>query len=206
MPTNTKNPPDDDFPLSHLHARTQTPRKRTTFTPFFSQVALVRKGNAVGLSQMFGGTIFGGGSSSLSSSISGNVARSGMDETLFNTTQTRREGEAMMAWFLRRWAPLSEGLFDVVDDAQMGIFWCPVIRLDSLRKDILLSPNLRSVPSIVDHNENSAQISASANAGGNCVDESTGDDLFQEGMGKNVEPRDVQSTALPRGNSYELGP
>jgi hypothetical protein len=118
MPTNTKNPPDDDFPLSHLHARTQTPRKRTTFTPFFSQVALVREENVVGINylfHMFGGRIFGAGSSSLSSSISGNVARSSMDETIFNTTQTRREGEAMMAWFLRRWAPLSEGLFDAVD-------------------------------------------------------------------------------------------
>jgi hypothetical protein len=155
---------------------------------------------------MFGGRIFGGGSSSLSSSTSGNVARSGLDETLFNTTQTRREGEAMIARFLHRWAPLSEGLFDVVDNAQMDIFRYPVIRLDSLRKDILSSPNSKSVPSIVDHNESAAQISASANAGGNCVEESTGDDLFQEGIGKNVEPRDVQSTALPRGNSYELGP
>ena len=27
-----------------------------------------------------------------------------------------------VAWFLCRWAPLSEGLFDVADDAQMGIF------------------------------------------------------------------------------------
>ena len=132
---------------------------------------------------MFGGRIFGGGSSSLSTSTSGNVARSGMDETLFITTQTRREGEAMIARFLHRWAPLSEGLFNVVDDAQMGIFRYPVIRLDSLRKDILSSPNLKSVPSIVDHNESAAQISASANAGGSCVEESTGDDLFQEGMG-----------------------
>jgi len=27
----TKNPPDDDFPLSRSHTRTRTPRKRTTF-------------------------------------------------------------------------------------------------------------------------------------------------------------------------------
>jgi len=155
---------------------------------------------------MFGGRIFGGGSSSLSSSTSGNVVRSGMDETVFNTTQTKREGEAMMAWFLRRWAPLSEGLFDVVDDAQMGIFRRPVVRRDSLGKDILSSPNSRPASSIVDHNKSAPEIFHAANAGGNRMDEDTGGDLFQEGMGENVELRDVQSTALPRGNSYELGP
>jgi hypothetical protein len=38
------------------------------------------------------------------------------------------------------------------------------------------------------------------------MEDGTGDDLFWEGMGENVELWDVQSTALPRGNSYELGP
>ena len=111
-----------------------------------------------------------------------------------------------MAWFLRRWAPLSEGLFDVVDDAQMGLFRRPVIRRDSLGKDILSSPNSRPAPSVVDHKESVPEISAAVNAGGNHMEEVTGDDLFQEGMGENVDFRDVQSTALPRGNSYELGP
>jgi len=99
--------------------------------------------------------------------------------------------------------PLSEGFFDPVNDAQMGIFRRPVIRHDSLGKS---SPNSRPVPSIADHNESAPEFSASANAGGNHMEEGAGDDLFQERMGENVEPRDVQSTALPRGNSHQLGP
>jgi hypothetical protein len=148
---------------------------------------------------MFGGRIFGGGTSSSSSGTSGKAASS---DTIFNTTQTRREGEAMMAWFLRRWAPLSEGLFDVVDDAQMGLFRRPVVRRDSLGKDILASPNSWPAPSIVDHNESVLDISAAANAGENEMEESIGDDLFQEGMGEN----DVQSKSPSRHNSYEFGP
>jgi len=112
----------------------------------------------------------------------------------------------MMAWFLRRWAPLSEGLFNVVDAAQMGIFLRPVTRGDSLGKDILSSPNSRLVHSIVDHNGSAPETSASVNCGGNRMEEGTGDDLFQEEMGENVELRDVQSTALPRGDSLELCP
>ena len=145
--------------------------------------------------------IFGSGLPSLLSSTSENMVRSCMDETIFGTTQTRREGEAMMAWFLRRWAPLSEGLFDVVDDAQMGIFLRPVIRGDSLGKDILSPPNSRLVHSIVDHNGSAPETSASVNCGGNRMEEGTGDDLFQGEMGENVELQDVQSTALPRGES-----
>ena len=61
---------------------------------FFSQVALVREENGVGV---FGGRIFGGGTSSWSSSTRGNATSSGVDDKVFNTTQTRREGEAMMA-------------------------------------------------------------------------------------------------------------
>jgi len=61
---------------------------------FFSQVALVREENGVG---GFGGRIFGGGTSSWSSSTRGNATNSGVDDKVFNTTQTRREGEAMMA-------------------------------------------------------------------------------------------------------------
>ena len=63
-----------------------------TYLAFFSQVALVREENVVGvddLSHTFGARIFGGGSSSLLSSTSGNVARSGMDETVFNAAQRR---------------------------------------------------------------------------------------------------------------------
>ncbi|KIM42350.1 hypothetical protein M413DRAFT_132106 [Hebeloma cylindrosporum] len=177
---------------------------------FFSQVALVREENGVGvddLSRMFGGRIFGGGTtSSLSSSASGNAASTtGMDDKIFNTTQTRREGEAMMAWFLRRWAPLSDGLFDVVDDAQMGIFRRTFVRRDSFGKDILSSP--KSCPSPL----------AAVDCGGKSVreastpenlDEDSGreelgdDDLFGEGLGGNLGRQDVDSKAQPRDNPY----
>jgi hypothetical protein len=88
----------------------------------------------------------------------------------------------------------------------MGLFRRPVVRRDSLGKDILSSPNSRPVPSTVDHNESAPDIFAAVNAGGNHMEEGTGDDLFQEGMGENVEFRDVHSTALPRGNSCDLSP
>jgi hypothetical protein len=50
------------------------------------------------LPHMFGGRIFGGGSLFLSNCTSGDAACSSMDDAIFNTTQTRQEGEAMMAW------------------------------------------------------------------------------------------------------------
>lgn len=127
---------------------------------FFSQVALVREENGVGvedLSRMFGGRIFGGGSipssgSSASLCASASTSSSKLaasaqgtntsgfvksDDDVFNTTQTRREGETMMSWFLRRWAPISEGLFDVVDDVKMGLFRRTMARKDSLGKEVL---------------------------------------------------------------------
>uniref|UniRef100_A0A8H8CQH4 Rho-GAP domain-containing protein n=1 Tax=Psilocybe cubensis TaxID=181762 RepID=A0A8H8CQH4_PSICU len=107
---------------------------------FFSQVALVKEENGVGvedLSRMFGGRIFGGGS--VATSTLQSIGESKSAEDVFNTTQTRREGEAMMSWFLRRWGPISEGLFDVVDDAKMGLFKRTMARKDSLGHDILTS-------------------------------------------------------------------
>src|SRR5271155_1465738 len=61
---------------------------------------------------MFGGRIFGGGQfrrQKASSEI-------GMPDA----HEPRMEGEVMMCWFLRRWGPISEGLFDVIEDAKMG--------------------------------------------------------------------------------------
>jgi hypothetical protein len=57
-----------------------------------------------------------------------------MVDPIFETPQTRREGEVMMAWSLRRWAPLSEGLFDVVDDAQMGMTPGCLIQVTAARR------------------------------------------------------------------------
>ena len=83
---------------------------------FFSQVAMVHEENGVGmedLARMFGGRIFGGGQSrrrKLSSEI-----------VMADAHEPRMEGEVMMCWFLRRWGPISEGLFDVIEDAKLGI-------------------------------------------------------------------------------------
>ena len=93
---------------------------------------------------------------------------------------------------MRRWAPLSEGSLDVVNDAQMSIFRRPVVRRDSLGKDILSSPNSRPAPLIVDNNESALEISASVNVGAN-------------EMGGNFEQRDIQSKSLPHGNPDKFG-
>ena len=68
---------------------------------FFSQAALVREENGLSvddLPHMFSGRVLGGGFFFLSSTTSGKAACSSMDDSIFSTTQTRREGEAMMAW------------------------------------------------------------------------------------------------------------
>lgn len=103
---------------------------------FFSQVALVREENGVGvsdLSTMFGGRLFGGKSKHEVSDGTGT-----MDEASGAKARSRN-GETMMSWFLRRWGPLSEGLFEVVEDAKMGLFHRPLARRDSFGKDILSS-------------------------------------------------------------------
>ncbi|KAF9055579.1 hypothetical protein BJ165DRAFT_429749 [Panaeolus papilionaceus] len=136
------------------------------FLAFFSQAALVREENGVGiedLAKMFGGKIFGGG---LMATGANNVAgapaptSTEVDELQFNTAhnarrpsdassvsnisvssvpprrpsittgviptpETRREGEVMMCWFLRRWGPISDGLFEVlsslgIDDEELS--------------------------------------------------------------------------------------
>ena len=100
---------------------------------FFSQVALVREENGVGvedLSKMFGSQIFGhgdvksGSTSYLSSSKSKGKAKE---------KENNGRGEAMMVWFLRRWGHLSETLFEVVDDVKLGILH----RNKRMRKDSL---------------------------------------------------------------------
>ena len=109
--SNAKNPADDVFPpntteTNHLHIALlllhllPSPNFSllSYFLTFFSQVALVREENGVGIddpSRMFGGRIFWG-RTSLSNSTSGNAANSSMDDTIFNTTQTRREGKVLM--------------------------------------------------------------------------------------------------------------
>ena len=84
---------------------------------FFSQVAMVHEENGVGmedLARMFGGRIFGGGQS--------RRRKLSAENTTEDPHQSRMEGEIMMCWFLRRWSSISEGLFDVIEDAKMGVF------------------------------------------------------------------------------------
>jgi hypothetical protein len=84
---------------------------------FFSQVAMVHEENGVGmedLARMFGGRIFGGGQSRRRK-LSAEIA-------MEDPHQPRMEGEIMMCWFLRRWSSISEGLFDAIEDAKMGVF------------------------------------------------------------------------------------
>ncbi|KAF8873608.1 hypothetical protein CPB84DRAFT_1798280 [Gymnopilus junonius] len=110
---------------------------------FFSQVALVREENGVGvqdLGRMFGARLFGSGTSSSSTYTKdkgkGKARDAGCDGT-GSSNMSSSKGEKMMCWFLRRWGPISDGLFEVVEDAKMGIFRPPVMRKDSLGKDVL---------------------------------------------------------------------
>jgi len=83
---------------------------------FFSQVAMVHEENGVGvedLARMFGGRIFGGGQS--------RRRKPSAEIAMVDAHEPRMEGEVMMCWFLRRWGPISEGLFDVIEDAKMGV-------------------------------------------------------------------------------------
>ena len=84
---------------------------------FFSQVAMVHEENGVGiedLARMFGGRIFGGGQSKR--------RKASAEISIEDPHQPKTEGEIMMCWFLKRWSFISEGLFDVVEDAKMGVF------------------------------------------------------------------------------------
>lgn len=153
---------------------------------FFSQAALVREENGVGvadLSRMFGGRIFGGGSVT---EFPGGANSNDTNHAVINTTQTRRTGETMMNWFLRRWGPLSEGLFDVVDDAKMGIFHRTVARRDSLGKDIL--PSWPTSDSASSANESvsrslspeSEEPNPVRQGGGNTLESRRGDSYFDQ--------------------------
>ncbi|PPQ71663.1 hypothetical protein CVT26_010582 [Gymnopilus dilepis] len=109
---------------------------------FFSQVALVKEENGVGvqdLGRMFGARLFGSGvdNASPSPADKGKGKAKANDGDPATSSTSPHKGEKMMCWFLRRWTPIFEGLFDVVEEAQMGVFRPPVMRKDSLGKDVL---------------------------------------------------------------------
>ncbi|KAF4615830.1 hypothetical protein D9613_012439 [Agrocybe pediades] len=125
---------------------------------FFSQVALVRE-NGVGVedpARMFGGRIFGGSAVPLGASQRGSSMRKraqthacplpvpgpdGTSKEDYDSTDDEEDGgETMIMWFLRRWGPISETLFDVVEDAKMGLFRRPAVRRDSFGRDVLVRP------------------------------------------------------------------
>ena len=132
---------------------------------------------------MFGGRICGSANTvPASNSTSGNTTSGDTDDTIFNNTLTKREGEAMMAWFLRRWAPLPKGLFDVIDDAKMGIVRRPPDGTVSERTS--LSPDLWPTLSSVDHRDKCMRkIGTSANAPEGHAEEGWGGGLFEKGEG-----------------------
>ena len=109
---------------------------------FFSQVALVREENGVGmedLSRMFGGRIFES-EQSRRRQFSDEIAKADAHEP-------RTEAEVMMCWFLRRWGPISESLFDVIEDAKMGVLQDQQQdRLRSLQKRCSVSVDTAGIP------------------------------------------------------------
>lgn len=109
---------------------------------FFSQVALVREENGVGvedLSRMFGARIFGYGQHVMPSPKYDpvSVLESPSSTTMVKGKEKQRngQGEVMMVWFLRRWGPISESLFDIIDDTQIRDQNRIRIQEDGIRKD-----------------------------------------------------------------------
>ncbi|KAF8635324.1 hypothetical protein AX17_003944 [Amanita inopinata Kibby_2008] len=77
---------------------------------FFSQVVMMCDVNGIGvqdLGRLFGKCVFGG--DRLTRSASGDLSALGGRER-----RGQRDGRIMMQWFLKRWGPLSDGIFDVV--------------------------------------------------------------------------------------------
>jgi len=75
---------------------------------FFSHVVMMRDANGVDvqeLGRLFGKCVFGGESAS---------SRSSPSRDFGPAMKERKNGQMMMCWFLRRWGPISSGLFDVV--------------------------------------------------------------------------------------------
>ena len=117
----------DFFPLSKLHPEAPSEATRISVVQhllcllpspnfsllvyllaFFSHVVMMRDVNGMDiqeLGRLFGKCVFGGGSPSSRSSPSRDYESIG---------KVRKMGQAMMCWFLKRWGPISNGLFDVV--------------------------------------------------------------------------------------------
>ena len=123
---------------------------------FFSQVALIRDENGIGiddLSKMFGSRVFGQGYGEVSTS------KDTPQSYLQSCTKTKGKGkerngrgEAMMVWFLRRWGPLSETLFEAVDDAKIGVLHQNKrMRKDSLGKAVMISSKTAACESLGAH-------------------------------------------------------
>jgi hypothetical protein len=93
---------------------------------------MIQEENGVGMEDlarsMFGGRIFGG--------VCGQSRRQKLSAEIAmeDHHQSRMEGDIMMCWFLRRWSPILDGLFDVIEDAKMGVFRDHRDRLRSLEK------------------------------------------------------------------------
>ncbi|KAF9528169.1 Rho GTPase activation protein [Crepidotus variabilis] len=107
---------------------------------FFSQTVLANEENGVDirdLVKMFGARLFGNGVSPVAPSSHSMPNSKGNSQDPLPTSPAR--GEIMMAWFLRRWATIIDSLFEVVEDAKMGVYR----RNKRLRKDSLGRPTLQ---------------------------------------------------------------
>lgn len=86
---------------------------------------------------MFGARIFGHGDGDTTSTKSSPDLQLHSKSSKAKGKEKERNGrgEIMMVWFLRRWGPLSETLFEVVDDAKLGVLHRnKLLRRDSLGK------------------------------------------------------------------------
>ena len=65
----------------------------------------------------------------------------------------------MMIWFLRRWAPLAETLFEVVDDAKLGVLHHnKLMQKDSLGKATMTSPYTAACEALSAHDTLESEV------------------------------------------------
>ena len=113
---------------------------------FFAQVTLVREENGMGVEdvgKMFGIKLFGHGLGPRSGALGpskSDSALAGQSTSTSSSTSTQSRGAILTAFFLNHWRSLSDTLFDVLEDANRGLWRRnKLMRMDSLGRDILVS-------------------------------------------------------------------
>ena len=111
---------------------------------FFAQVTLVREENGMGVEdvgKMFGIKLFGHGLGSRSGALGPSKSDSAIaGQSTSSSTPAQSRGAILTVFFLNHWRSLSDTLFDVLEDANRGLWRRnKLMRMDSLGRDVLVS-------------------------------------------------------------------